>query len=284
MRLVNSNFQTEPQMPSVQVSDGVQLHYELDDFTDPWRPAETVLLHHAAMGSSQRFYAWVPILARQYRVLRFDIRGHGSSTPPDRGSIWTIDRLARDVAEMLNALQIDRVHFAGSSAGGMIGQQFAVDYAPRVRSLALFATKPGMRQSKRDYGVWDRRLEEVGTRRFLSEGVGDRFKPGETPEGFVEWWLDDAGRTPGWAAQSMVRCMAGVDTRPLLPHIAVPTLIVIPGADPMTPIEEVRPMAESIPSARVVTLEGMYHNITDAAPERCARELLAFLGSLPDPR
>ena len=55
-------------------SDGLRLKYVIDDFTDPWRAAtETVLLVHAAMGSSRRFYAWVPHLARHFRVVRIDL-------------------------------------------------------------------------------------------------------------------------------------------------------------------------------------------------------------------
>jgi 3-oxoadipate enol-lactonase len=58
-------------------SDGLRLAYDYDDFTDPWRPAPTVLLLHAAMGSARRYFAWVPHLARDYRVVRLDLRGHG---------------------------------------------------------------------------------------------------------------------------------------------------------------------------------------------------------------
>jgi len=57
-------------------SDGLSLSYYVDDFTDPWKPAPTLLLLHAAMGSARRYFAWVPHLAREYRVVRLDLRGH----------------------------------------------------------------------------------------------------------------------------------------------------------------------------------------------------------------
>jgi 3-oxoadipate enol-lactonase len=63
-------------------SDGLSLAYYIDDFTDPWKPAPTVLLLHAAMGSARRYFAWVPHLCRDYRVVRLDLRGHGSSQVP----------------------------------------------------------------------------------------------------------------------------------------------------------------------------------------------------------
>ncbi|HEX6008348.1 MAG TPA: alpha/beta hydrolase, partial [Burkholderiales bacterium] len=60
-------------MHSFKASDGLGLAYALDDYTDPWRAADTVILLHAAMGSSRRFYAWVPHLAGEFRVVRLDL-------------------------------------------------------------------------------------------------------------------------------------------------------------------------------------------------------------------
>ncbi|HTW71716.1 MAG TPA: hypothetical protein VME47_17655, partial [Acetobacteraceae bacterium] len=51
-------------------SDGIRIHYTIDDFAPPWKPHDTVVLLHAAMGSMNRMYAWVPILAAHYRVVR----------------------------------------------------------------------------------------------------------------------------------------------------------------------------------------------------------------------
>src|SRR5207302_5902737 len=65
-----------------RASDGLSLAYYIDDFTDPWKTAPTLLLLHAAMGSARRYFAWVPHLARHYRVVRLDLRGHGNSPVP----------------------------------------------------------------------------------------------------------------------------------------------------------------------------------------------------------
>src|SRR5262249_43193008 len=68
-----------PMQQSFVASDGIRIAYTIDDFTDPWRQAPTLLLLHAAMGSSKRWYASVPALCRDYRVVRMDLRGHGES-------------------------------------------------------------------------------------------------------------------------------------------------------------------------------------------------------------
>lgn len=64
--------------------DGCELFYIVDDFTDPWRPAQTVLLVHGLAESTEAWRAWVPHFSGQYRVVRVDLRGFGRSTPmPD---------------------------------------------------------------------------------------------------------------------------------------------------------------------------------------------------------
>ena len=72
---------------TLTTADGLKLAYYVDDFTDPWRKPDTLLLLHAAMGNSQRWFQWVPRLARQYRVVRLDLRGHGNSAMP-KPSEW----------------------------------------------------------------------------------------------------------------------------------------------------------------------------------------------------
>ena len=59
--------------------DGLSVAWQLDSFAAPWTTPDTVLLLHAAMGSSQRWFRWMPRLAARYRVLRMDLRGHGDT-------------------------------------------------------------------------------------------------------------------------------------------------------------------------------------------------------------
>ncbi len=65
-------------MPTLEASAGLRLHYLVDDFTDPWTKPDTVLLLHGNAESSLAWYAWVPLLARRFRVVRPDMRGYRS--------------------------------------------------------------------------------------------------------------------------------------------------------------------------------------------------------------
>src|SRR6478609_3170753 len=83
----------EIKMSNYRVSPDLDMHYRIDDFTDPWLQPQTILMLHGNAESGLAWYAWVPKLARQYRVVRPDMRGFGESTPMPGGYPWTLDRL-----------------------------------------------------------------------------------------------------------------------------------------------------------------------------------------------
>ncbi|MBI4190334.1 MAG: alpha/beta hydrolase [Betaproteobacteria bacterium] len=265
-------------MESFKTSDGLQLRYVIDDYTDPWRAADTLVLLHAAMGSSRRFYAWVPHLARDYRVVRPDLRGHGESDAPGAGQL-TFERLGLDVIELLDHIGAGKVHLAGSSAGAFIAQNVAIRYPQRIATLACFAATPGMKTGKQDYSGWVARIGAIGLAAFLRETIADRMDLNQVEPGFVDWFIAEAARTRVEVLARFVPLMAGIDLTPELPKIQCPTLAVAPGGDPMHTVDEYRSLERAIPRCEFIVYEGLPHNITDAVPDRCARELSRFLKS-----
>src|SRR5262245_6113005 len=110
---------------------GATLHYETRGRPD--RPA-IVLLH--GLGSSSADWVFqLPALEAGYHVLAPDLRGHGRSSRPP-GPL-TIAAMARDVAALLDTLEIPSTHVAGLSLGGCVGLALALDDPARVRSLTL---------------------------------------------------------------------------------------------------------------------------------------------------
>ena len=130
--------------------------YTIDDYTDPWNAPPTLILLHSAMSSSRRLYAMVPHLARRCRVVRMDLRGHGDSAVPRADQPLTLARLTQDVLELLDHLKLDAAHFLGVSGGGYLAQQIAIHHPARARSLLLFASRPGFKDSKvrRGFRKW----------------------------------------------------------------------------------------------------------------------------------
>ena len=86
----------------IELDDGIELYYTVDDYTDPWKNSETVILHHGMAKSHKLWYAWVPIIARHYRVIRFDMRGMGYSAVPEPGYAWTLDNFAKDLSAFVD--------------------------------------------------------------------------------------------------------------------------------------------------------------------------------------
>jgi len=258
---------------SFTTSDGLSLAYYVDDFTDPWQRPPTLLMLHAAMGSARRYFAWVPHLAREYRVVRLDLRGHGRSQVPPADQPLALDRLVADVAELLDHLGVESAHIVGNSAGGYLGQQMAMTRPARVTSLALFGSTPGLKNSQAP--SWIPQIQAKGLRAFLAETIADRL-PEDADPGLVQWFLDEAGNNnPAYIAK-FVLLMASYDWSEEVARIRVPTLVVIPGGETVGSVANYEPFRR-LGDVEFRVYDGLPHNICDAVPDRCAEDVREFL-------
>jgi len=262
-------------METFRASDGLQLAYYIDDFTDPWKKAPILLLLHAAMGSARRYFAWVPHLSRRYRVVRMDLRGHGNSPVPPANHELTLERLVADVAELMDHLACTSAHIVGNSAGGYLGQQLAMNRGERVRSLMLFGSTPGLKNSQAP--SWIPQIEAKGLRAFLAETIADRLPLGQVDPGLVDWFLDQAAKSDPAYIGKFVLLMARYDWSDQLGRITCPTLVVIPGAEPIGSTANYEPFRRHLKDVEMRVYEGAPHNICDAFPDRCASDVLDFL-------
>ena len=254
-------------------SDGLSLAYAIDDFSDPWRPAPTLLLLHAAMGSARRYFAWVPHLCRDWRVVRLDLRGHGRSQLPAPDAPLTLERLVRDVAELLDHLGVAQAHIVGNSAGGYLGQQLAMTRPERVASLALFGSTPGLKNSQAP--TWIPQIEQKGLRGFLAETISDRL-PADADPGLVTWFLDEAAKNDPAYIAKFVLLMASYDWSDEVEQIRCPTLVVVPGGETVGSVANYEPFRR-LADVEFRIYDGMPHNICDAVPDRCAIDVRDFL-------
>jgi len=264
---------SEAAMNSFRTGDGLSLAYDIDDFTDPWKQAPTVLLLHAAMGSTRRYFAWVPHLCRHYRVVRLDLRGHGSSQVPPAGQPLALDRLVADVAELLDHLGVESAHIVGNSAGGYLGQRLAMTVPARVKSLALFGSTPGLKNSQAP--SWIPQIEAKGLRGFLAETIRDRL-PADADPGLVAWFLDEAGKNDPAYIAKFVLLMASYDWSDQVARIRCPTFVVIPGGETVGAVANYEPF-RNLKDVEIRVYDGLPHNICDSVPDRCAGDLRDFL-------
>jgi len=260
-------------MESFTTSDNMILTYDFDDFTDPWKGAPTLLLLHAAMGSARRYFGWVPHLSRDYRVVRLDLRGHGRSQVPAADQPLALERLVADVGELLDHLGLEAAHIVGNSAGGYLGQQLAMTRPERVRSLCLFGSTPGLKNSQAP--SWIPQIQAKGLRAFLAETIRDRL-PEDADPGLVNWFLDEAGRNDPAYIGKFVLLMASYDWSGEVDRIRCPTLIVMPGGETVGSIANYEPFRK-LPDVEMRVYDGLPHNICDSVPDRCAADVRDFL-------
>jgi len=263
-------------MHTFRASDGLEIAYALDDYTDPWRTPETVILVHAAMGSSKRFYAWVPHLAGDFRVVRIDMRGHGATQIPGPEQL-SPDRLVKDVAELADHVGAARFHVGGSSAGAVVAEKVAIDYPDRVLTLGAFAGTGGIKHALQDHASWVQRIGEKGLAAFLRETIADRVDLTTAPPGFVDWFIAESAKTSVELLARFVPMMRRFEVLDELNRIRCPTLAIAPGADPIHKVDTYRMLKEKIPDCEFLVYEGLPHNITDAVPDRCAEDYRRFL-------
>lgn len=262
-------------MQSFFENDGLRMSYHVDDFTDPWEKAQTIVLLHGAMSSARRFYSWVPRLSRHYRVVRLDLRGHGGSEVPPADAALSLDHLVSDAVALLDHLGCDSAHVVGNSTGGYVGQQLAIQHPRRVQTLALYASTPGLRRSQ--VGGWIPQMREMGFRRFFAETLSDRFPPDVAASPLAAWFLDEICKNdPDYIARFLL-ALSTLDWSEDLHRITCPTLIVVPGAEPIGSVGEYEPMKQRIPRGEMLVYDGARHSVGDYLADRCVSDLLGFL-------
>lgn len=255
--------------------DGICFNYYVDDFTDPWVDAPTVFLLHGAMANADRFRPWVPALARDYKVIRMDMRGHGQSSVPAPEAELSMDVLISDTLALLDHLGCDSVHFVGNSAGGYVGQHLAMDHPARIRTLALFGSAPGLKQSQAS--SWLPMVAEKGLRNFLADTIDDRFPPHMVGSRQVEMFLDDLGDNDVPFIGKFVGYMAGQEWSDQVHRITCPTLVVVPGAGRIGNASVYQPLKERVPRSETLVYEGERHSICEYLADRCVADLRSFL-------
>lgn len=263
-------------MPTTRVSPDLEMRYLIDDYTDPWRKPEAVLLLHGNNESGAAWYGWVPHLARQYVVVRPDMRGFGNSTPMPRDFPWTLDIVINDYVRLMDALKIDRFHLVGAKIGGVIARAFAARRPNRVRSLTVVGSPPPLRTDQDRQRPLLKELEEQGIESWSRRTTASRLGKAFPSEG-VEWWIKFMGRTPLTSELGFIGSINFSDIRGDMPKIKCPMLVITTQESGLASIEETRAWQEPVPNSALVVLPGDSYHVAATDPDRCAQETLGFI-------
>lgn len=259
-------------MPIVK-SGEARIHYALEG-----QKEFSVLVFSNSLGTNYSMWdPQVPEFLKKFRVLRYDTRGHGQSslTPGP----YSIEQLGNDLLRLLDALDLDRVHFCGLSMGGMIGMWLGVKAPERIHKLALCntAAKIGTAEG------WNSRIDAVqknGMKSVASATVERWFTPAFRAKApatvaSIQKMLEEAN------AEGFAACSAAVrdfDFREQVSKICLPTLVISGAHDPGTPPADGRFLAQQIPGARYAELNAAHlSNLEDQ--DRFNSELAALVNS-----
>jgi 3-oxoadipate enol-lactonase len=209
------------------------------------------------------FHLWdaqLPQLAARFRVLRYDMRGHGLTEAPASVDAYTIDELAGDVLALTDALKIDRFHYCGLSIGGMVGQRLGARAPDRVLALALCNTAMTVAAPQ----VYRDRAAAV--RKNGLESIGDAVLERWFTPGFLKANPDTARGMRTMLTRNSVAGYAGcclalatMDLTADARRIACPTLIVAGAKDQATPTEAAREIAAAVRGAKLVEIPDCAH-------------------------
>lgn len=246
---------------SITLGDGIQIRHRLDGPHD----APVLVLSNSIATTLEMWDRNIADLARHFRVLRYDTRGHGLSDAPV--GAYSIERLGRDVIELLDALGIDRAHFCGISLGGLIGQWLGIHAPDRVDQLVLANTSAYLGPAPQ----WDAQIADVLGAQDLTD-TAKMFLRNWFPERLL---ADEATVKPfrenilGMRAVGLAGCLAAVrdtDMRRTIALVQAPTLVVIGDHDTVCLPEHGALIANTVPAAQSLTLPVTHlSNVEDSA-------------------
>jgi 3-oxoadipate enol-lactonase len=230
---------------------------------------------------SLMWYRTRPVLTSKYRTVTLDNRGVGRSELPP--GPYPIPLMASDAAAVLDAAGAERAHVFGISMGGMIAQEFALQYPKRVRSLILGCTASGGPHAVR--AETDATQMVMMRAKMSAEQAAEAAVPFIYDQGTPRARIDEdiAMRRPWFpraeAYQAQLQGILAWEAYSRLPQITAPTLVIHGENDRLVPPGNGRLIAERIPGAKLVMIPNASHIFSTDQPEAAHHAVLEFLGA-----
>jgi len=237
------------------------LFYREDWLGEPWRKPEPVVLIHGNDESSEEWYAWVPRMAQEYRVIRPDLPGLGHSNVP-RGFEYTLPNLATFVAQVMDRAGVDSAHIVGAKTGAAVATRFAADYPKRTRTLVVVGGPLATFKVADPSPIPQR----------------DRLGSNASKEMIAYWnTLFREGDREG--VKGLNKSLSNYDfaKEGVLQRITAPTLVITGDRSKMHSVEKARAQQTQIPNSRLVVIRSDAYHIAAANAQECLTHTLAFL-------
>jgi 3-oxoadipate enol-lactonase len=253
-------------------ANGIEINYVVEG-AGPW-----VTMAHSLAGNLSLWDEQAKVLKNSFRVLRFDIRGHGDTSAPP--GPYSFDDLADDLHALLTALDITSTHFVGISLGAMLGEVYALNYPGVFESMVLADTTA--RRPDDAEQLWGNRItvaEQHGMKglvdnllsRWLTAPYRYEHKQTATRVGKV---IRD---TPVGGFVGCGHAIATLDVLHRLHEIQCPVLIMVGDHDHGTTPAQARQIRDNLPGSKLTVIPSASHLSNIEQPEVFNTEMLAFL-------
>jgi len=258
---------------------GGSLAYDVIDLTPPWIEApETILFHHGVGASMGCWAGWIPELAGRYRLVRFDMRGHGASPVPV-DFVWSLDGMVADLLAVADVAGAARFHLVGESIGGTVALACAARNGGRLQSL-IVCNGAHFGGSIRNVESWRGIVERDGMAGWSAHMMEQRFFDGGLSEARAAWFEAQQAAAEPTAILDALAVLTEVDLGPALAEIATPTLILHPDSSPFIPVEVMADLHRRIAGARLRVFPHARHGLPFSHDVECAAAVRNFLAAL----
>lgn len=264
-------------------SGGHNIHYEIIDLTAPWiETPETIIFHHGVGANWRCWLGWFASLQDRYRLLAFDMPGHGQSRPGDDGI--TIADLAANVVALADAADCAMFHLVGESIGGTVALQVALDHPDRMASLTV-SNGAHIGGSVENVNNWDAVINGDGKEGDGMEAWSDQMMAGRFDDDVLapavwDWYrAQQASADPG-TVLALLRTLVSADLSARLPEISAPTLLLHPDHSPFVPVPIMADLHARILSAELKVFPNAKHGLPFSHAGECAQALRQFLDGL----
>lgn len=273
-------------MPKVRSADGLGIHYEVHDYTDPWIKPPTLILQHGFGRTARYWYHMIPHLARQCRVVCPTLRGLGESDGEldlERG--LTLENYMADLNAVLDDVGADSAHYVGESIGGILGYALAALHPARVKSLTVMAAPlfipPAVQQAFAfGHASWADAILEMGTYEWCRRANGEtRFPPGADAR-LVDWYAAESAKNRKEVMAALARFACAADITGLLEHVEAPVLGLYPSAgSKVASDDQLAIIRAKVRNLSIIHLPTPYHMVWVLYPGVCAGHIRHFIAT-----
>lgn len=260
-------------MPTIKIN-GCRYYYE-----EHGKGEETILFSHGLLWSGHMFLKQVAHFQDRYKIITYDHRGQGRSEVTEDG--YSIDQLYEDTVQLIQALDLGKVHMAGLSMGGFVAMRVAARNPELVSSLVLMETSAEEEPNTFKYSFLTKIVDWFGvkvvTGPVMDIMFGKKFLKDPYRREEKQYWIQQLQNNNKSITKAVKGVVGRISVEEEITQIKCPTLIFVGTQDKATKPDKAEYMHARIPNSTLIYVEGAGHTACIEEPEQINQGMEAFL-------